>query len=146
MAMNWPMTMAPKPIMFVLANPEPELRPELIREVAPDAIIATGRSDYPNQINNALCFPYLFRAALDCGAVTIDQGMKRACVLALAEMARSDAHFGSQYIIPTLLDARLLPGVTPKIAAAAIASGVASRALDTTAYIGRLEALAATLI
>ena len=138
--------MAAQPIIFVLANPEPELRPELIREVAPDAIIATGRSDYPNQINNALCFPYLFRAALDCGAVTINQTMKRACVIALAEMARSDAHFGGEYIVPSLLDPRLLPGVTPKIAAAAAESGVAVRVLEEAAYIRRLEALAATLI
>ncbi|MBC7415737.1 MAG: malic enzyme [Herminiimonas sp.] len=138
--------MAPRPIIFVLANPEPELRPELIREVAPQAIIATGRSDYPNQINNALCFPYLFRAALDCGAVTIDQGMKRACVLALAEMARSDGHFGSDHIVPGLLDARLLPEVTSKIAAAAADSGVASRVLDQPAYIASLAALARTLL
>lgn len=138
--------MAPRPIIFALANPEPELRPELIREVATDAIIATGRSDYPNQINNALCFPYLFRAALDCGAVTINQSMQRACVTALAEMARGDAHFGSEYIIPTLLDARLLPGVTPQIVAAAVSSGVASRVLEEAAYIRGLVALAATLI
>ena len=73
-------SMRARPIIFALANPDPELRPELIFEVAPDALMATGRSDYPNQINNALCFPYLFRAALDCGASTINAEMKRACV------------------------------------------------------------------
>jgi malate dehydrogenase (oxaloacetate-decarboxylating)(NADP+) len=138
--------MAAKPIVFALANPEPELRPELIREVAPDAIIATGRSDYPNQINNALCFPYLFRAALDTGATGINQDMKRACVVALAEMARSDDQFGRQYIVPTLLDKRLLTGVTPRIAEAAQASGVARRTLDAGAYLAQLEALAKTLL
>ncbi|WP_318841042.1 malic enzyme-like NAD(P)-binding protein [Noviherbaspirillum aerium] len=138
--------MAARPIVFALANPEPELRPELIREVAPDAIIATGRSDYPNQINNALCFPYLFRAALDTGAKTINQDMKRACVVALAEMARSDDQFGRQYIVPTLLDKRLLTGVTPRIAEAAQASGVARKTLDAGVYRAQLEALAKTLL
>jgi malate dehydrogenase (oxaloacetate-decarboxylating)(NADP+) len=138
--------MAARPIVFALANPEPELRPELIREVAPEAIIATGRSDYPNQINNALCFPYLFRAALDTGATTINQEMKRACVVALAEMARSDDQFGKQYIVPTLLDKRLLTGVTPQIAAAAHASGVARRQIDAAQYRAQLEALAQTLL
>ncbi|WP_194725591.1 malic enzyme-like NAD(P)-binding protein [Noviherbaspirillum malthae] len=138
--------MAAKPIVFALANPEPELRPELIREVAPDAIIATGRSDYPNQINNALCFPYLFRAALDTGATGINQDMKRACVVALAEMARSDDQFGRQYIVPTLLDKRLLTGVTPRIAEAAQASGVARKTLDAGGYLAQLEALAKTLL
>jgi malate dehydrogenase (oxaloacetate-decarboxylating)(NADP+) len=138
--------MSARPIVFALANPEPELRPELIREVASDAIIATGRSDYPNQINNALCFPYLFRAALDSAATTINQAMKRACVMALAEMARSDDQFGKDYIVPTLLDKRLLTGVTPKIAAAAYESGVASKQLDEAKYRAHLEALAQTLI
>jgi malate dehydrogenase (oxaloacetate-decarboxylating)(NADP+) len=138
--------MKPQPIVFTLANPEPELRPELVREVAPDAIIATGRSDYPNQINNALCFPYLFRAALDTGATTINQEMKRACVTALAGLARSDARFGKDYVVPGLLDDRLLPTVTPKIAQAAMRSGVARKELDMTAYFERLEALGKNLI
>jgi malate dehydrogenase (oxaloacetate-decarboxylating)(NADP+) len=138
--------MAAQPIVFALANPEPELRPELVFEVAPDAIVATGRSDYPNQINNALCFPYLFRAALDSAASTINQAMKRACVVALAAMARSDDQFGKKYIVPTLLDGRLLTGVTPKIAAAAFESGVASKELEPVAYTARLEALARTLL
>ncbi|NRR28798.1 malic enzyme [Oxalobacteraceae bacterium] len=134
------------PIVFTLANPEPELRPELVREVAPDAIIATGRSDYPNQINNALCFPYLFRAALDCGASTINQEMKRACVVALAGMARSDPRFGKDYVVPGLLDPRLLRGVTPQIATAAFRSGVARKELDEAAYSEQLGALAQSLI
>jgi malate dehydrogenase (oxaloacetate-decarboxylating)(NADP+) len=138
--------MKKQPIVFTLANPEPELRPELVREVAPDAIIATGRSDYPNQINNALCFPYLFRAALDTGATTINQEMKRACVTALAGLARSDARFGKDYVVPGLLDDRLLPTVTPKIAQAAMRSGVARKELDMTAYFERLEALGKNLI
>ena len=138
--------MAVQPIVFALANPEPELRPELIREVAPDAIIATGRSDYPNQINNALCFPYLFRAALDSATTTINQAMKRACVLALADMARSDAHFSKDYIVPTLLDKRLLTGVTPKIATAAFNSGVARKYLNEGEYHLQLTELGKTLI
>ena len=139
-------SMKKAPIIFTLANPEPELRPELVREVAPDAIIATGRSDYPNQINNALCFPYLFRAALDTGATTINQDMKRACVTALAGLARSDAHFSKDYVVPTLLDERLLAQVTPKIAAAAIRSGVARKELDMNAYADRLATLKTTLL
>ncbi|SFV14062.1 malic enzyme-like NAD(P)-binding protein [Pseudoduganella namucuonensis] len=138
--------MGKQPIIFALANPEPELRPELVREVAPDAIIATGRSDYPNQINNALCFPYLFRAALDSGATTINQEMKIACVTALAGMARSDARFGKDYVVPGLLDPRLLSGVTPKIAQAAFRSGVARKDLDVEEYAARLVKLAETLI
>jgi malate dehydrogenase (oxaloacetate-decarboxylating)(NADP+) len=138
--------MARQPIIFALANPEPELRPELVREVAPDAIIATGRSDYPNQINNALCFPYLFRAALDSGATTINQEMKIACVVALAGMARSDQRFGKDYVVPGLLDPRLLSGVTPKIAQAAFSSGVARKDLEPEAYAAQLAKLGQTLI
>ena len=138
--------MNPHPIVFTLANPEPELRPELVREVAPDAIIATGRSDYPNQINNALCFPYLVRAALDCGASTINQEMKRACVVALADMARSDARFGKDYVVPGLLDPRLLRGVTPKIATAAYRSGVARKELIESEYADDLLELGESLI
>ncbi|MBY0555857.1 MAG: malic enzyme [Burkholderiaceae bacterium] len=138
--------MKAQPIVFTLANPEPELRPELVREAAPDAIIATGRSDYPNQINNALCFPYLFRAALDSGASTINLEMKRACVIALAEMARSDARFGKDYVVPGLLDPRLLSGVTPKIASAAFRSGVARKQLDEQVYAEDLKDLAENLL
>jgi malate dehydrogenase (oxaloacetate-decarboxylating)(NADP+) len=138
--------MAARHIVFALANPEPELRPELVREVAPDAVIATGRSDYPNQINNALCFPYLFRAALDSAAATINQAMKRACVVALADMARSDGQFGKEYIVPALLDKRLLTRVTPKIASSAYESGVARKHLHEAEYRAHLEALARRLI
>ncbi|CAN5268501.1 hypothetical protein BH11PSE11_BH11PSE11_28020 [soil metagenome] len=138
--------MSKRPIVFALANPEPELRPEKIREVAPDAIIATGRSDYANQINNALCFPYLFRAALDSSATTINQPMKRACVLALSEMARKDPQFGQDYIVPILLDKRLLTSITPKIATSAYESGVARNHLNEEEYRARLEVLAQTLI
>lgn len=138
--------MTAQPIIFVLANPEPELRPELIREVSAGAIIATGRSDYANQINNALCFPYLFRAALDCGAVSINQSMKRACVTALADLARHDRRFDRDYIVPGLLDRALLVSVAPRIAAAAFESGATATALDESAYVSKLEALAATLI
>ena len=137
--------MRERPIIFALANPEPELRPELIAEVAPQALVATGRSDYPNQINNALCFPYLFRAALDCGARSINAEMKRACVAVLSEMARQDARFGKDYLVPDLLDPGLLTSVPPKIATAAFLSGVASRCLDEAQYRARLAVLAATL-
>ena len=137
--------MAQRPIIFALANPEPELRPELIYEVAPEALVATGRSDYPNQINNALCFPYLFRAALDCGARTINSAMKLACVDALAEIARSDARFGAAYLVPDLLDPRLLPTLPPRIAAAAAQSDVAHRMLDQHQYRNQLQQLAKTL-
>ena len=137
--------MRARPIIFTLANPDPELRPELIAEVAPQALIATGRSDYPNQINNALCFPYLFRAALDSGASTINADMKRACVSVLAGMARQDARFGKDYLVPDLLDPGLLTTVPPKIATAAFLSGAASCRLDEDQYSARLAALAATL-
>ena len=139
------LNMRARPIIFALANPDPELRPELIAEVAPQALIATGRSDYPNQINNALCFPYLFRAALDCGASTINAEMKRACVAVLSEMARQDARFGKDYLVPDLLDPGLLTNVPPKIATAAFLSGVASRCLDEAQYRARLAVLATTL-
>ncbi|MBA5690649.1 malic enzyme-like NAD(P)-binding protein [Rugamonas apoptosis] len=137
--------MAACPIVFALANPEPELRPELILEVVPDALVATGRSDYANQINNALCFPYLFRAALDCGASVINAEMKRACVDALAETARHDPRFGTQYLVPDLLDDRLLLNLPSRIAAAALRSGVAQRSLNEQQYRARLQALAETL-
>ena len=139
------LNMRSRPVIFALANPDPELRPELIAEVAPDALVATGRSDYPNQINNALCFPYLFRAALDAGARTINGAMKRACVDVLAGMARRHARFGREYLVPDLLDPNLLTSVPPAIATAAFNSGVASRLLDEDEYRSRLAVLAATL-
>ena len=138
--------MTAKPVVFALANPDPEIRPEAVKAVAPEAICATGRSDYPNQVNNALCFPYLFRAALDTGATQINQDMKRATAKALAEMARTDAHFGQEYILPTLLDPRLLVGVTTNIAQAAIESGVAKRKLDLAQYAAALKTMGASLV
>ncbi len=110
-------SMQAKPICFGLANPEPEIRPELVYEVAPDAIVATGRSDYPNQINNALCFPYLFRAALDSRAPAISEAMKQACAHAIAALAANSPDFGAQYLVPNLLDERLFGALVPAIKA-----------------------------
>jgi malate dehydrogenase (oxaloacetate-decarboxylating)(NADP+) len=111
-------SMARQPIVFALANPEPEIRPEQVYEVAPDAIVATGRSDYPNQINNALCFPYLFRAALDTRAPAISEPMKQACAKAIAALAADSAGFGKQSVVPNLLDERLFAALVPAIKAA----------------------------
>jgi malate dehydrogenase (oxaloacetate-decarboxylating)(NADP+) len=138
-------SMASKPVIFGLSNPEPEIRPELVVAVAKDAITATGRSDYPNQVNNALCFPYLFRAALDLGAEQINEAMKKAAVLALADLAREDAAFGPTKLLPTLLDKRLLVAVSQRVAKAAAESGIARRAYDEEAYAVRLQNLARRL-
>ena len=141
-------TMAPKPIILALANPEPEIRPELAKEVRPDCIIATGRSDYPNQVNNVLCFPYIFRGALDCGATKITDAMKLACVREIAELAKADISeevanayagkelsFGPDYLIPTPFDSRLILRIAPAVARAAAESGVAERPItDFEAY------------
>jgi len=141
-------TMADKPIILALANPEPEIRPELAKAVRPDCIIATGRSDYPNQVNNVLCFPYIFRGALDCGATQITEAMKLACVHEIAALAKADiseevAHayagqelaFGVDFIIPKPFDSRLILRIAPAVAAAADASGVAKRPIkDMNAY------------
>jgi malate dehydrogenase (oxaloacetate-decarboxylating)(NADP+) len=141
-------TMATKPIILALANPEPEIRPELAKAVRPDCIIATGRSDYPNQVNNVLCFPYIFRGALDCGATKITEEMKLACVQEIAALAKADiseevAHayagqelaFGVDFIIPKPFDSRLILRIAPAVAAAAEASGVAKRPIkDMDAY------------
>ena len=145
-------TMAPRPIILALANPSPEILPEDAKQVRPDCIIATGRSDYPNQVNNALCFPYLFRGALDVGATVINEAMKLACVRAIAELARMEAGdlagayggdvptFGSEYLIPRPFDPRLLVMLAPAIARAAMDSGVASRPIvDMDAYIEKLD-------
>ncbi len=113
-------TMQAQPIIFGLANPEPEIRPELVYEVAPDAIVATGRSDYPNQINNALCFPYLFRAALDTRAPAISEAMKQACCRAISALAANSPNFGAQYVVPNLLDERLFEALVPAIKAAVV--------------------------
>ncbi|WP_341889232.1 NADP-dependent malic enzyme [Variovorax sp. YR752] len=140
--------MAPRPIILALANPEPEIRPELAREARPDCIIATGRSDYPNQVNNVLCFPYIFRGALDCGATRITEAMKVACVREIAELAKAEIsaevasayagrelRFGADYIIPTPFDSRLILRIAPAVAKAAAESGVATRPIaDLEAY------------
>ena len=141
-------TMAAKPIILALANPEPEIRPELAKAVRPDCIIATGRSDYPNQVNNVLCFPYIFRGALDCGATKITEAMKLACVRQIADLAKSETSdevaaayagqelsFGPEYLIPKPFDTRLILKIAPAVAQAAADSGVATRPIeDMEAY------------
>ena len=132
--------MAPQPLIFALANPNPEILPEQAIAVRPDAILATGRSDYPNQVNNALCFPYMFRGALDVGATTINEEMKRAAGYAIAALAEAEQHdavsavygdvspgFGAEYLIPKPFDPRLITQVAPAVAKAAMESGVATR-------------------
>jgi malate dehydrogenase (oxaloacetate-decarboxylating)(NADP+) len=145
-------TMAPQPIIFALANPNPEITPEEAKAVRPDCIMATGRSDYPNQVNNALCFPYLFRGALDVGATVINEAMKIACVKAIAALARREASdvsarayggkppsFGPDYLIPQPFDPRLLLQLPPAVARAAMDSGVATRPMeDFVAYNDQL--------
>jgi malate dehydrogenase (oxaloacetate-decarboxylating)(NADP+) len=136
-------SMADKPIIFAMANPDPEITPEEAREVSPHAIIATGRSDYPNQVNNVLGFPYIFRGALDVRASTINEAMKIAAAEALANLAREDVPdevhsasagrrlaFGPEYIIPNAFDPRLISRIPPAVAKAAMDSGVALRPLD----------------
>jgi len=145
-------TMAKQPVILALANPEPEIRPEVAKAARPDVIIATGRSDYPNQVNNVLCFPYIFRGALDCGATRITDEMKLACVTAIAELAEAEASdvvalayegqdlsFGPDYIIPKPFDPRLLGAIAPRVAQAAFDSGVATRPIeDMDAYRDKL--------
>lgn len=145
--------MAPNPLVFVLANPTPEIHPAEVKEVRPDAIIATGRTDYPNQVNNVLCFPFVFRGALDVGATTITREMEIAAVNALAELARAeqsevvataygtaDLTFGPEYLIPKPFDPRLITIISPAVAKAAMDSGVATRPItDFTAYQEQLE-------
>lgn len=142
--------MAADPIIFALANPNPEILPEHAKAARPDAIIATGRSDYPNQVNNALCFPYIFRGALDVGATTVNEDMKIACVRAIAQMAHIESnaktydeqtkHFGREYLIPGPLDPRLILAIAPAVAQAAMDSGVATRPIqDFDAYRQRLS-------
>ncbi|MBK9348632.1 MAG: malic enzyme [Burkholderiales bacterium] len=139
-------SMAAKPVVFALSNPEPEIRPELVMAAAPQAIMATGRSDYPNQVNNALCFPYLFRAALDVGAAQINEAMKAAAVRALADLAREDGDFGVHKLLPTLLDSRLLVAVSSRVAQAAVESDNArNHHYEASAYRARLEQLARKL-
>ncbi len=146
-------TMADRPIILALANPEPEIRPEIAKAARPDCIIATGRSDYPNQVNNVLCFPYIFRGALDCGATKITEAMKLACVREIADLAKAETSdevaaayageelkFGPEYLIPKPFDARLILRIAPAVAKAAAQSGVATRPIqDFDAYRQSLE-------
>jgi malate dehydrogenase (oxaloacetate-decarboxylating)(NADP+) len=138
-------TMADKPLILALANPVPEIMPEEAKAARPDAIIATGRSDYPNQVNNVLCFPYIFRGALDVGATTINKAMQLACVRALAELAREphsqeetaaygdqQISFGPEYLIPKPFEPRLLLTLPLAVAKAAMDSGVATRPIRTS--------------
>src|SRR5476649_2714998 len=142
-------SMAAKPLILALANPTPEILPEEVRAVRGDAVIATGRSDYPNQVNNVLCFPFIFRGALDVGATTITEEMKLACVRAIAELAEEtdqgdeaakayEGHsleFGPKYLIPKPFDPRLIIKIAPAVAQAAMDSGVATRPMkDMDAY------------
>ncbi|MFA7664709.1 MAG: NADP-dependent malic enzyme [Burkholderiaceae bacterium] len=150
-------TMADQPIILALANPEPEIRPEVAKSARPDCIVATGRSDYPNQVNNVLCFPYIFRGALDCGATGITEEMKLACVHEIAALAKAEISdevaaaypgqelsFGPDYIIPKPFDPRLILRIAPAVAQAAADSGVAERPIeDMRAYrdsLGRFVA------
>jgi len=140
--------MAERPLILALANPEPEIRPEVAREARPDCVIATGRSDYPNQVNNVLCFPFVFRGALDVGATTINDEMELAAVRAIAELAQAETSeqvaiaygiesisFGPEYLIPRPFDPRLIARVAPAVAQAAMDSGVATRPIaDMAAY------------
>ncbi len=145
--------MAPRPLILALANPEPEILPEKIKEVRDDAVIATGRSDYPNQVNNVLCFPFIFRGALDVGATTINEPMKLAAVNAIADLAMAEQSdivaqaygseqlsFGPEYLIPRPFDPRLIVKIAPAVAKAAMDSGVATDPIkDFPAYIQRLN-------
>ncbi len=145
--------MAEKPLIMALANPTPEIMPELARAARPDAMICTGRSDFPNQVNNVLCFPYIFRGALDCGARTINEEMKMAAVKAIAALAREEVSdvaaraysgetpiFGADYLIPSPFDPRLILRIAPAVAKAAAETGVASRPIqDFEAYLDQLN-------
>ena len=145
--------MANQPLIFALANPTPEILPEEIRDVRDDAVIATGRSDYPNQVNNVLCFPFIFRGALDVGATTINEAMKLAAVNAIADLAQAEqsdvvamaygetsSGFGADYLIPKPFDPRLIAKIAPAVARAAMESGVATSPItDWAAYMQRLD-------
>jgi malate dehydrogenase (oxaloacetate-decarboxylating)(NADP+) len=149
---EWLAKMADKPLILALANPEPEIMPDLAKAARPDAVIATGRSDYPNQVNNVLCFPFIFRGALDVGATTVNEAMKLATVRALADLAMAeqsdivnaaygdhDLCFGPEYLIPKPFDPRLIVKIAPAVAKAAMDSGVATRPIhDFDAYRDRL--------
>ncbi len=146
-------SMAARPLIFALANPTPEIMPDEVKAVRDDAIMATGRTDYPNQVNNVLCFPYIFRGALDCGATTITDEMEIAAVHAIAELAQAEQNevvaaayagatlsFGPEYLIPKPFDPRLMMKIAPAVAKAAADSGVASRPVkDFDAYREKLQ-------
>ena len=146
-------SMAAQPLIFALANPTPEILPEEVQAVRQDAIMATGRTDYPNQVNNVLCFPYIFRGALDCGATTINDAMEVAAVHAIAKLAQAEQSevvaaayfganldFGPEYLIPKPFDPRLMMRIAPAVARAAQESGVASRPIrDWDAYLEKLQ-------
>ncbi len=152
------LSMAPRPIVFALANPSPEIAYELAIATRPDIVFATGRSDYPNQINNVLGFPYIFRGALDCGATTINEEMKVAAARSIASLAQEpvpeciasaygqkELHFGPQYILPKPFDRRLLTVVAPAVIEAAEKSGVARRSIDDMdAYRRKLDEIICT--
>ena len=145
--------MAKDPLILALANPTPEIMPELARQARPDAMICTGRSDFPNQVNNVLCFPYIFRGALDCGASAINEDMKMAAVRAIAALAREEPSdvaarayqgetptFGPEFLIPSPFDPRLILRIAPAVARAAAETGVATRPIqDMDAYIDQLN-------
>ncbi len=145
--------MAKKPLILALANPIPEILPELVKQVRPDALICTGRSDYPNQVNNVLCFPFIFRGALDVGATTINEEMKLACVNALSDLVQKEVSddvlqayggkpdkFGADYLIPKPFDPRLVVELSMAVAMAAMATGVATRPIkDFYAYRNKLQ-------
>jgi malate dehydrogenase (oxaloacetate-decarboxylating)(NADP+) len=149
---EWLSKLQPNPLILALANPEPEIMPDVAKAARPDAIIATGRSDFPNQVNNVLCFPFIFRGALDVGATTINEAMKLAAVRAIADLAMAeqsdivvsaygveDLSFGPEYLIPKPFDPRLIVQIAPAVARAAMESGVATRPIpDFDAYRGRL--------
>lgn len=150
---DWLQHMAKKPLILAMANPTPEIMPEEAQAARPDAMVATGRSDYPNQVNNVLCFPFIFRGALDVGATEINEHMKRACAMAIAELAQREASdlvaaaygneslvFGPSYLIPKPFDPRLMTIVPIAVAKAAMTSGVATRPItDWTAYENKLK-------
>ena len=132
-----------KPLILALANPNPEILPEDVNDIRPDALIATGRSDYPNQVNNVLCFPFMFRGALDVGATEINEAMKIAAVYAIADLAKAEIsdvvakaysgqqlEFGPDYLIPKPFDPRLIIKVSSAVAKAAIETGVATRPIE----------------
>lgn len=145
--------MAARPLILALANPEPEILPEIAHEVRDDIVMATGRSDYPNQVNNVLCFPYIFRGALDVGATTITRGMEKAAVMAICQLAQEeqsevvaaaygthDLSFGPDYLIPKPFDPRLIVRIAPAVAKAAMEDGVATRPIDDMqTYMDRLQ-------